>query len=313
MADGAGVHFDAIWAMTVKSELGALEKENPGCSTLVLEREGAHWLCHNEDGHSAYLDLMFLVRVSPPSGVGFVSMVYPGTLTGNGPSLNSRGVVQTTNYIGALRSEIGVPRYVIGRAILEAESLGEAEQIAGFSPRAYPYHHNLASVGGGYRSVETVPGQAAAVSPGGPAGDPSRTGSRDGVSDRALYVHTNHLLLDGTRGWPHEDDAYRNSSSRSRYRTLCRLARDVDAGTVTVRDLLSLLESHRGAPYSPCRHPAGEVHGQTLGTAVFDLRSGSFRLYRGNPCLSLAEERFVELGQSTEGVAISVRRCQVAT
>lgn len=278
MAEGAGVGFDAIWALTIKSELGALDPEPPGCSTLVLRYGDRALLVHNEDGHAAYAGRMFLVRAIPPSGVGFVSMVYPGTLTGNGPSLNQAGVVQTTNFIGSTFSEIGVPRYLIGRAILEAESLGQAVELATLSPRAYPYHHNLAAVpGGDYRSVETTPAATAVLQP------------------RGLYLHTNHLLHGPTAGYPHEDADYRATSSMPRFATLGAAIAGSDPGTVTVDDLLQLLSSHERAPYSPCRHPRGEVRGQTLGTAVFDLAAGSFRLYRGNPCRSVPAGRFVEV------------------
>ena len=277
MAEGAGLHFDAIWAMTVKSELGALETENPGCSTIVFSDERRTWLCHNEDGHAAYTDLMFVLRVSPPSGVDFISMVYPGILTGNGPSMNSHGVIQSTNYIGSVRSAVGLPRYVIGRAILEATSLDEARGIATVEPRAYPYHHNLGGVEGRrYVSVETVPGATGVAEP------------------RGLYIHTNHLLHDATKGYPHEDQLYKGSSSMSRYSVLQRLAKGIEAKGLKPETLLGFLSSHEQAPYSPCRHPKGDVRGQTLGTAFFDIGRGVFRLYKGNPCEAVAGEAFAE-------------------
>ena len=58
---------------------------------------------------------------------------------------------------------------------------------------------------------------------------------------------------------------------------------------------MAMLSSHKNAPFSPCRHPRGKVTGQTLGTALVDLRAGRFRLYRGNPCTSFSAGRFVEL------------------
>jgi predicted choloylglycine hydrolase len=270
MAEGAGISFAAMWAMTIKSELAALESEPSGCSTLFFAGDNRSWLCHNEDGSVAYHDLMFMVRVQPPSGIGFVSMVYPGTLTGNGPSMNSRGVVQTTNYIGSTRSEIGVPRYVLGRAILEASDLREAEQIATFSPRAYPYHHNLACVcQHRYLSVETTPDTAQSESPIG------------------LYVHTNHLLHEQTGSYQHEDQAYRGSSSLSRYRVLGELVQSQNLADLTPDTMLRMLSCHDGAPYSPCRHPQGEIKGQTLGTVYVDLHRGELCLFRGQPCIAV--------------------------
>jgi predicted choloylglycine hydrolase len=278
MAEGAGLAFDAMWAMTIKSELGALDAPNPGCSTLHYRDRRRSWLAHNEDGHAAYARIMAVVRATPPSGVRFVSMVYPGILTGNGPSLNSRGVVQTTNYIGSVHSAVGLPRYVIGRAILEARSLDEAVQIATLEPRAYPYHHNLASLEDGRSlSVETVPG------------------AHDTHEPTGLYVHTNHLILDGTDAYPHQDEQYRGTSSMSRYTVLQRRVGELVGQKVRAETLLAMLSSHQRAPYSPCRHPKGEIQGHTLGTALYDLRKGSFRLYRDNPCTAVPDESFVEL------------------
>jgi hypothetical protein len=278
IAEGAGVHFNAVWAMTIKSELGALTDEMPGCSTVYVGSKQRQWLFHNEDGNAAYADLMFVVRVSPPSGVNFVSLVYPGILTGNGPSMNSRGVIQTTNYIGSTRAEMGLPRYVLGRAILEAASLEEAQQIATLEPRAYPYHHNLAGVKErSYRSLETVPGKVAEEEP------------------KGVFVHTNHLLHRRTRRYSYQDEVYRESSSMSRYEVLQTLAEDAEIGELGPETVLDWLSSHQRKPYSPCRHPQGEIRGQTLATAFFDIRTGSFRLYKGNPCTATYLGAYMDL------------------
>jgi len=268
MAEGAGMDFKALWVMSVKSELGALEKENPGCSTIFYKTKNTLWLFQNEDGHVAYLDQMFIVKVHPPSGVSFLSLVYPGILTGNGPSMNSRGIIQTTNYIGSVKAAIGLPRYVIGRAILEAESLEEARQIATMQPRAYPYHHNIAGIREQrYLSVETTPAVFQVKEPEG------------------IYYHTNHLLFEKTKNYRNEDLSYKNSSSMSRYTVLQKtLKKTVQQEKLLPEDFLAVLSSHENSPYSPCRHPQGEVKGQTLGTAFFDISRGILRLYRGNPC-----------------------------
>ena len=286
LADGAGFHFRAIWAITIKSELGAFEAENPGCSTIVNNQLNQHWLFHNEDGHNAYHECMFVVQVSPPSGVDFISMVYPGTLTGNGPSMNRYGVIQTTNFISSTKSHVGLPRYILGRAILEARSLEEAVQIATMEPRSYPYHHNLASVSEKkYLSVETTPKAQLVYQP-------------DGI-----YFHTNHLLQPITRAsHPYEDADYVNGSSRSRYRVIeSGVKRLRKQPSLKVTDFLQILSSHRSAPYSPCRHPMGDVQGRTLGTAFFNLEKGVFRLYRGNPCIAVVNNFYREYSFSGDG------------
>jgi len=221
---------------------------------------------------------MFTIKVTPPSGVSYISMVYPGTITGNGPSLNSRGIVQTTNYIGSTKSEIGLPRYVIGRAILEARDLEEAIQIATFEPRAYPYHHHLASFDEKrYASVETIPGSSEAKYP------------------DEIYFHTNHLLFEKTKDYQFQDQEYKNRSSLSRYTVINEKINQIEHNNFRPDSMLSILSSHKKKPYSPCRHPQKDILGQTLGTAFFDINEERFYLYKGNPCEAVKNNQYIIL------------------
>jgi isopenicillin-N N-acyltransferase-like protein len=279
IADGAGIHFDHIWAINIKSELETVQEEPPGCSSIFFRDDNNMWLLHNEDGHTAFKDIMFTIKVTPPSGVSYISMVYPGIITGNGPSLNSRGIVQTTNYIGSTRSEIGLPRYIIGRAILEAKDLDEAIQIATLEPRSYPYHHHLASFDEKrYASVETIPGVSDVNYP-------------DGI-----YFHTNHLLLEKTKDYQFQDQEYKTSSSLSRYAVINEEVNQLETSNLQPELLLSILSSHDGKPYSPCRHPQEDILGQTLGTAFFNINEGVFYLYKGNPCVAVKNNHYITLG-----------------
>ena len=69
-AEGSGVDFYDLAALNLKAELGAMmarqRAECPGCSTLALSHGGRMLLAHNEDGHAAYADLMFLLTVRQP-------------------------------------------------------------------------------------------------------------------------------------------------------------------------------------------------------------------------------------------------------
>jgi len=221
---------------------------------------------------------MFVVKVSPPSGVRFISLVYPGIITGNGPSLNSRGVIQTTNYISSTKSEIGIPRYVIGRAILEANDAKEAVEIATMQPRAYPYHHHIGSMTDqSYFSVETVPEKSQVKEP------------------KGLYFHTNHLIFEKTKAYKYQDAAYIKVSSLSRYSVIEDELKRLDISKVTSDDFLEIVSSHQNAPYSPCRHPQGSVRGLTLATAFYNLQTGMFRLYKGNPCSAVKNQPYINL------------------
>ncbi len=277
LADGASVNFNHIWAIAIKSELGAVEKEPPGCSTIFYKGQNNSWLFHNEDGNSAYTDLIFVVKVKPPSGVNFISFVYPGTLMGNGPSLNSNGIIQTTNYISSTKTKIGIPRYVLGRAILESKNIDEAVSFATKTPRTYPYHHNLACINEKkYYSVETTPQTSEVFEP-------------DGT-----YFHTNHLIQHKTKNYKFQNYEYIASSSASRFTVIAEELKSLSLQETNVQDYYKTLSSHQKAPYSPCRHPEGDVLGQTLGFAFFDIQKGIFRLYSGNPCRSVKANNYRE-------------------
>ena len=204
-ATGSGLTFQAVWAMAIQSELNAYKKENPGCSTIYYKDEKNSWLFHNEDGDQAYYGKMYVLRAMPPSGVGFTTLVYPGMIPGVGPSMNSEGVIETTNFIGCTKPEEGIPRYFLGRAILEAKNLNEALEIASMAPRAFPWHHNLASIENNqYVSIETLP---------------------DGTIekrtiDKGFYLHTNHTTGKKTENYKYQGLDYKKSSSIPRYEVL---------------------------------------------------------------------------------------------
>lgn len=282
MAESLDVPFMSLFAFNCKSEIDLL-KEPPGCSTIALCKPGHVTLVHNEDGNDLNIGRMFVARVTPPSGVIFFIFVYPGLLPGNGPGFNERGIVQTTNYIQPRQVADGIPRYFIGRAILEAKNLDEAVALATMKPRAFSYHHNLVSLLENRRilSVETA----------------AYPHHKHSVLDvEGLYVHTNHFLHDGM---VEEDDTNTRlydvpyESSITRMNVLSR-AIEANGPPLNVEEIMKLLTLHEGRPYSPCRHPEGDVHGVTLGTAVFDAPSSrdTVNLFHGNPCLGLKKGYF---------------------
>jgi hypothetical protein len=241
-------------------------------------------LAHNEDGHRAYLGRMFVVRVRPPSGIRFVCLVYPGTLPGNGPGLNERGVAQTTNYIAPRTVPDGVPRYFLGRAVLEAESLDRAVAIATGDDRAFPWHHNLASLPDRRLvSLETWPGR------------------HSRVDVRGLHLHTNHLLHESMQDVP-EDRDYIERSSGPRLAALRRFARTHELRAPD--DLLDALSDRSSRPCRVCRHPGDEVRGVTLASALFEAPRVEIRLAEGPTCLRAIE--FVRPRPKTSAIAPDV-------
>lgn len=272
LSDGSGIDMDLIWALNLQCELEYIgEKE--GCSTIYFKNDKENYLLHNEDGNKANYGKMFIVYVKPPSKVDFISIVYPGLLPGNAPGFNLKGICQTTNYIGSTKVYEGIPRYVLSRAILEAKDLKEAIDIVKYLPKAYPCHHNLISFEEEkYLSVEATPENFDIFEP------------------ENLYIHTNHLILEKTKNYAFEEKVYREKSSISRYEVIKEGLEKLEKEP-KFEDLFNLLSSHKRNPFSPCRHPEGEVEGQTLCTAHFDIKNKKILFYEGNPCKSFKEKR----------------------
>ena len=282
MAAGSEIDPDLMFAMSVKSEISAYGYENPGCSTIYYNDGMSNWLFQNEDGEAAYNDEMYVLKAHPPSGVSFAAFVYPGLIPGVAPGFNSAGVVHSSNFIGCLKPRIGIPRYFLARACLEAKSLDDAFATATREGRAFPWHHNLASMNTGrYISLETLP-----------------EGEYNYTEPEWLYIHTNHTIHEITKDYKHQDMDYRNSSSISRYNVLSKKAENFPEPVKNPEVFLGWLSSHEGRPYSPCRHPQGGITGQTLGTAFFDLDRKFMRLYKSNPCVSVPKGIYQEFSLS---------------
>jgi len=265
-ADGAGVPFEDLMIINMWAELTAMKRSaaEGECSTISLNDGKRIILAHNEDSSAAYADLMFWLKVKPRSGRSFQCLSYPGFIPGNSPGFNDAGIIQTTNYIPSAEWRVGIPRYILNRAIFEARTLAQAVKIATHPDRAYANHHNLASTKERrILSLEVTPT------------------SYEVHEVRGVYFHTNHLILGSTKDKPQ----FPGKSSLTRHEVLKKETQPwKDASELQVADIVKALSSHKGKPNSVCRHAKRPSAGATLATAVFDIPKGRFRIYKNNPC-----------------------------
>jgi isopenicillin-N N-acyltransferase-like protein len=283
-AEGSGVPFEDLMVLNVKSEMyellhqhtsqaRKLDDPQPGCSTVVLVTPERLVHIHNEDGYDAYADLMFMLKVVPDEGAPYLTLSYPGILPGNAPAINANGLVQTTNFIGSREVKMGVGRYFLDRMILEARDIDEALRWATHPERAFAFHHVFSSIGEKKSVAVEV-----------------TSSKKEVVPIEGLFFHTNHLVFE-TMKEEEQDEEYVSSSSINRYEV-------IDAWTKTIEDPLALkrddllvpVSSHERKPYSPCRHPEGDVRGFTLATAVFEAPAATMRVSKSQPCI----ERWME-------------------
>lgn len=265
-ADGAGVPLEDLMIVNNWAELNAMNRHGGEgeCSTVSLNDGKRIILAHNEDSSAAYRGLMFWLKAQPKNGRAFQCFSYPFFIPGNSPGFNDAGVIQTTNYTPCSEWRVGIPRYFLNRAIFDAASLDDAIKVATHPERGYGNHHNLTSTKERrLLSVEVTP-------------------SKYEVHEvKGVYFHTNHLILDSMKGEPQ----FPGKSSLTRHAVLSKLTRQWNDPTeLTTSDIIEAMCNHEEKPNSVCRHGRGYTAGVTLGTAVFEIPKGTFRMYNGNPC-----------------------------
>ena len=142
LADGLGLPFDDVFAWNCRGDLWAMAPD--GCTTVQIPEPGRTVVAHNEDGLPGFAGRCFMVRLEARGGPPVLSFAYPGSLPGHTFAMNGAGLVQAVNNVRAGGASVGVPRMVLGRAILDAPDLDGA--VAGLKamPRAGGFHMTLA-------------------------------------------------------------------------------------------------------------------------------------------------------------------------
>jgi hypothetical protein len=104
-------------------------------------------IAHNEDGLPGFSGYGLLVRVEVAGEKPFVSFAYPGSLPGHTFALTGAGLVQAVNNVRVVSANVGVPRMVLGRAVLDAPTIDKAIAVLREAPRAGGFHFTLGQRG----------------------------------------------------------------------------------------------------------------------------------------------------------------------
>jgi hypothetical protein len=97
---------------------------------------GERIIAHNEDGFPQLRDECLLATITPSRGLSFTSFAYPGSICGHTFAVNEKGIVNTVNNIRAVHRPQGLPRQILARASLNANTLDEAITILTGQPRS---------------------------------------------------------------------------------------------------------------------------------------------------------------------------------
>lgn len=246
LAQGLGLPVEDVFLWNCRGDLWAMAPD--GCTTVMSAGSDGVRITHNEDGDPGLSGRCGLALVQPTDGPAFASFVYPGSIPGHSFAVTDRGLAMTVNNIRWLDAQLGVPRMVLTRAILNLDSVKDAVQLLRETPRAGGYHLALAECAGQrLASVEFGPYVCSAMDVG------------------ATRVHANHAVHPAAHNQP---QIITGSSGFRQMRGEQLLAE----GPVEPRSLLTDQASER---YPICRRDPQDSDGEnTLGNADMRILPG---------------------------------------
>lgn len=223
-----------------------------GCTTL--QRPAAQIsIAHNEDGLPFFRGSCFILDAAPDAGMNFRSFCYPGSLPGHTFGWNDVGLCKAVNNLRLTGCVPEIPRMVLGRAVLNSETLDDAVTVLSDDPRCGGFHMSLAQVG-----------------------DPRLLSIEYGVGQASVRhitqpsAHANHAL--------HLSAPDQNITRSSHDR---QIRADVLVMQPDLNDL-DILRDEGGAGL-PIRRddPADPDHENTLGTCIFSVSNSEieWRIY----------------------------------
>ncbi len=182
--------MEQVFAWNCRGDL--LASVPDGCTTVMLPGPEP-MLAHNEDGLPFFRGSCFIAEGRPEGRPGFHAFCYPGSIPGHTFAFTAAGLGQTVNNLRLTGVEPEIPRMVLGRALLAADTLDTALDLLRHAPSG-GFHFALmqrgdprilsVEFGGGEHSVQeigapTVHANHALHLPGGMAAQIVTESSRD--------------------------------------------------------------------------------------------------------------------------------------
>lgn len=142
LASGLALPFEDVFAWNCRGDLWAMAPD--GCTTVQLPGIAARRITHNEDGLPAFAGHCAIAECSIQGSLRFAAFVYPGSIAGHTFAATDAGLAVTVNNLRALGGEVGIPRMVLTRALLDCITLDDAVDLLRRHPRAGGFHLTLA-------------------------------------------------------------------------------------------------------------------------------------------------------------------------
>jgi hypothetical protein len=142
LAKGLSLPVEDVFLWNARGDVWAMAPD--GCTTVQIPGAIERRLVHNEDGDPGFGGHCAIAECAIDGSARFASFLYPGSLPGHTFAVTNAGLAMTVNNLRLLQVEVGVPRMVLTRALLEATSLQGALGILQYGPRAGGFHLTLA-------------------------------------------------------------------------------------------------------------------------------------------------------------------------
>ena len=282
IADGAGVTFEDVLAINVRTEVmnaarvgTALALPAPGeCSVFASVRSGGVLAGQNWDWLPFAAETVVVLRSQPDDGPAFVTVVEAGLLAKFG--VNAAGLAVLTNALSCSEDEAkaAVPYHVLLRSLLGCRTTNEAVGVVDSAPRASSANYLLVDGGGHAVNLEVRPGGVDKI-------------HRMRPDSRGVLLHTNHFVSADFDATDYAD-LVPSTSRRRLDRSI-----EVTAGAADLGDadtFTALMTDHSHAPNSVCRHLIPGVarleQTVTVASVVIDLGRRKIILAHAQPCRS---------------------------
>ena len=229
-----------------------------GCTSVVSLREGGAVVGHTEDSFPEAVEGLYLLDATvternPFTGAArhrFLGLNYAQTLPGCAAAVNEHGLIVLIDALPDPDRNVGVPRHVVSRALLDLPSIDAAVEFLRSTMR-----------GGGWNYV-LIQGSRAV--------NAETTATRVAVTEitDGRYAHTNHYV----------DPDLAAASGEPRPNSFARLSRAMDLVQpgMDVAAVKGLLADRQNAPDSICRD-------RTIGAFVADTRARHVEVCWGEP------------------------------
>lgn len=274
IAEGANMNYADLAVVNAFECVAVDALHLQKCTSLAagLSRTGGTVLVgHNEDWLAEDESNVYFLLAHPEDEPAFIAMSYGGLLPNIG--FNEAGIAQSCDSVYPDDLRIGIPRVIVSRAVLAAQTMDEAIKRTHVSLRAAGYNHLLAHSDGDLFNVEVSASAYQVLTP-----------------ENDCLAHTNHYLSESMQ----QLEMVRPEQEKTdrRYSRIVQLLSQYERHTT--QTLQSMLADHENYPDSICQHlPVEDLtssKSKTIVSLVMDLGEGKMSYSRGNPCSNTYQE-----------------------